>query len=402
MTRRRCAGAACILAAVSWGCGDGSPGASTVQVRDSAGVRIVESGAARWRAGEGWRVSAEPTLSLGEGGADAPDFSRIVGVYRLAGGGLAVVDGGTDQVHAFDPGGALVGSWGREGDGPGEFRRMRAAGARGDTVWVYDAGTRRITFVGARSGGGFRVAPLSVGGGGMGAAGWLDDGSLVFVSDMLYTSVPADRPPAGFQRFRASYVKVDPTGEGRDTLLVADGSERVLQYGDNSIEIFRPLFGRSASQAVAGGRLFYGDQATWEIRGYGADGTLQEVIRRTGVDLGLTDAAYQAAVERRVADAPPEARPGLRALYRSQERPAERPAYGVFLPDAEGDLWVQDFSVNGDAPTWSVFDPDGVWLGTVDFPEGFRPAEIGEDEVLGVWKDDLDVEHARVYGLERG
>jgi hypothetical protein len=38
---------------------------------------------------------------------------------------------------------------------------------------------------------------------------------------------------------------------------------------------------------------------------------------------------------------------------------------------------------------------------TVELPVGLDPTHIGNDFVLGTWKDDVDVEHVRLYGLDR-
>ena len=49
-----------------------------------------------------------------------------------------------------------------------------------------------------------------------------------------------------------------------------------------------------------------------------------------------------------------------------------------------------------------VFRPDGVYLGTVQLPHDLAVQEIGEDHVLGIATDDLDIRYVRVYGLDRG
>ena len=50
---------------------------------------------------------------------------------------------------------------------------------------------------------------------------------------------------------------------------------------------------------------------------------------------------------------------------------------------------------------WSVFDREGRWLGSVETPAGLSVREIGEDYLLGTWKDDVGVEHVRVHRLDR-
>ena len=51
-----------------------------------------------------------------------------------------VLDRRATQVHRFDESGTLLGSFGRRGEGPGEFRRPAAIASRGDTVFVLDGG----------------------------------------------------------------------------------------------------------------------------------------------------------------------------------------------------------------------------------------------------------------------
>ena len=49
-----------------------------------------------------------------------------------------------------------------------------------------------------------------------------------------------------------------------------------------------------------------------------------------------------------------------------------------------------------------MFDSEGLYLGVVETPPRFRIYEIGSDYLLGGWKDDLDVDHVRMYELVKG
>jgi hypothetical protein len=77
------------------------------------------------------------------------------------------------------------------------------------------------------------------------------------------------------------------------------------------------------------------------------------------------------------------------------------PFYQAALADAEGNLWVQDFSPGEPPAGWSVFDPEGRFLGAVAMPDRFRPQQIGDDFILGVARDELDVERVQLYALEK-
>ena len=84
--------------------------------------------------------------------------------------------------------------------------------------------------------------------------------------------------------------------------------------------------------------------------------------------------------------------------------------------DAVGNLWVEPYSLPGaDVAPFQVYTPDGTWLGTVAMPPGLSleagglrtgtgsksAFEIGDDYILGVWRDELDVEYVRLYALEK-
>ena len=77
-----------------------------------------------------------------------------------------------------------------------------------------------------------------------------------------------------------------------------------------------------------------------------------------------------------------------------------RPPIVGLLVDSEGYLWVAD---RKDPATseWSVFDPAGRWLGTLEVPLK-RVEWIGEDLILGVNEDaDTGVEVVEGYRLSR-
>ena len=82
--------------------------------------------------------------------------------------------------------------------------------------------------------------------------------------------------------------------------------------------------------------------------------------------------------------------------------PDTKAAYTYLHTDAEGDVWLGTSGPDRRIPaSWMVFTPEGRFLGTVPFPDSFRVLAFGSSSVLGVWTDDVDVEHVRVYAIEK-
>jgi hypothetical protein len=46
-----------------------------------------------------------------------------------------------------------------------------------------------------------------------------------------------------------------------------------------------------------------------------------------------------------------------------------------------------------------VYGSDGRMRGALELPADFTVSEIGADYVLGIWRDELDVQHVRLYRI---
>lgn len=83
------------------------------------------------------------------------------------------------------------------------------------------------------------------------------------------------------------------------------------------------------------------------------------------------------------------------------------PAYAGFIHDAAGNLWVENYRRAWEEESrWTVFTPEGVMLGSLELPRGLvlvsgwvEIGQIGNHYVLGVMRDELDVERVVSYRL---
>lgn len=91
-----------------------------------------------------------------------------------------------------------------------------------------------------------------------------------------------------------------------------------------------------------------------------------------------------------------------RRSWEAMPRRETYPAYRSFTGDAVGNLWVRDFLPPDDERgIWTVLDSEGRAVGKVETPLGLRIFEIGDDYILGVMRDELDVEWLQLYALNK-
>jgi hypothetical protein len=372
-----------------------APPAASV-ARDSAGVRVVENARAADETGAAWSLG-EAVVDVG--GGPEGDFFNVVGGALLPDGGFAVGVGGLAQVRFYDAPGGLRATLGGPGDGPEEFRLMGAlGGVGGDTVWVYDYGAARLSLLTPADGFVRSVTLTPPLGAGM-VLGKRADGSVI-VAQMWGT--PGGTEAEGLVRDPAVYARYGPDGVLLDTIGLFPGREVLHRLEDGRMTMVAVPFARVASHALLGDDLVVGDQVRREIAIVAVDGANTTLIRWAGPSLGITAHDVEAWKEGVLTSAAESERPSLRAYLSEIPFPDVRPAYGRILTDAEGAIWVADPTFPGeDARAWQVFDAGGRWLGAVRVPERFRLLDVGRDRVLGVARDELDVERIEVRRLER-
>lgn len=84
-----------------------------------------------------------------DGNDDLVSFSFIRDLVPMRDGSVVVAEPRENRLRQFAADGALRGTFGRGGAGPGEFRSIRGIGLVGDSIWVLDVSLRRTTWLGS-------------------------------------------------------------------------------------------------------------------------------------------------------------------------------------------------------------------------------------------------------------
>jgi hypothetical protein len=372
-------------------------------VRDSAGITIVENAAPKWAPGEAWTLSAEPLVIGSLDGPPEYQLFNVAAAIRLPDGRILLGNSGSGELRYFDATGKYLKSVGRLGDGPGEYRGIEGIELSGDSLLVIDRLLGRVSVLDVE--GMFaRDFPIPLPRTMRGPSGRFGDGTLLFggIDLMLDGGGPAE----GRRRDPMRYFRVSTEGQMLDTVGVFDGPERVTQVssqgGRTAIRLLFVSFGPVFTIRAHGDGLIAALGKSYELSFLRADGSLNRLVRRSHTPEPVTDADLRSYTElrRRQAIARGDASNNdqvdpLTAEFFS--------AYGPVVLDALGNAWVSDYRHpwKEGALAWSVFDAEGTWLGEVRLPDKLRILEIGGDYLIALLRDDLDVEYAHVYQIDK-
>lgn len=369
---------------------------TTFTVTDSAGVEIVTSTGALWSDGSGWRVDTTPNLSIGTFGGD-PEYElfNVSGAVRFEDGTIGVVNTGSHEVRFYDAAGRYLRAIGREGEGPGEFRRpSRAFPLAGDSVAVWDSRLRRMSVF---DGQGTFTRSFSLGGGGQSYSVGAVSGRTL----LAMTSIRFGRDaPAGARRDSSLSVLFDLDGDSLSTLGRFPAVDRFIRATGTGMTVARALFGRSTYRAAYGESWFVATNDAYVIDELDSEGTLVRSIRRAVAPVEVTSAMIDREIEVHLSSMDEQFQKMLAPLYAEMPKPRVLPSYGGLEVDPGGNLWVRHYgTVANPVYARTVFDPSGRMLGDIEFPPGLSVYEIGEDYVLGRWRDDMDIEFVRLHSL---
>ena len=343
--------------------------------------------------------------------ADDHDLSVISWVAVSSDGSIAVGQRHDAHIRFFDARGVPLGKFGRDGEGPGEFRSVSLYGWVSDTLWVADASTRRVTLISparklTRT---FRF-PAGIQSGAPGEAeamkyvsvtprGMLSDGSLLVFTNMLMGGTkPAWVRDAGdhanwvvktaedgkFKGFVAAVARAESCG-------VSGRNEGGGNWGVGIPFCARPHW----SIAPDGNRLVLAAQPR-ESPGASAVYTITSISPLGDTVLVRQFRYAPIAINKRVADS---TRTAFRAYVARQLPPAAAravddmrlpsvyPAVKSIVAGRDGTTWIERWTPPGDH-VWHVLDASGNMAVAVALPPNVTLQTASRDAIWGIETDD--------------
>ena len=375
-----------------------TPNDVPIQIEDSAGVRVVTY--------EGTPATTAPfhlaTEPRYRHGANPGDYTfQLVNVGRLfPDGGAVVADRENGELVVLRPDGRTHEVLARQGEGPGEVIYPYSMFVLGqDSVLVPDNRLSRLTlFVGdsvARITSLPRAAHLGVAG--IGASGEL----------LLKNRYPAVYRTVLENEWLPGHMSLLDTETGAiDTVASYDNWPGVPPgLPTNPIRALGEV-------TVAAGHFVQTRSDRPEITWRLPDGTVTRIMRWRPERTLLTEEllepveAYDRMMgrmnygvsEARLEELVQEGMSWYRAML---GRPM--PLFGIPFADADGNVWLPSYRMTypEEGSPYTVISPDGEWLGQVVTPPRFRILDVTGGLVLGVLRDEMDVESVAVYEVVR-
>ncbi|MDX2263026.1 MAG: hypothetical protein SFU84_15140 [Gemmatimonadales bacterium] len=359
------------VAASAIACGGQDNPQPQVLRTDSAGIEIVYSPAP---AGED-TIDTGPLWRFGDGATSdgvTASLQNFDDVVASSTGLILLADPMNHVVVALDSRGKLRWRFGREGEGPGEFKGSFSIAAVADTAFVLEFGTRRLTAIGPE-GKLLRVVPVTWNAPNVTLAGSSDDGRLLLASRHLLG------PEPGINRDSVALAWLDTDG-GLGAPL--QGSAR---YGNFDFVMkstgpnIRPqAYGPTGSVTSNAGGLYHADGVLPEVHHRDVTGRLVRILRWSLAPRAVTEAdrvAYAEAERSRPMDSFRKIQ--LEEWLAHATWPASMPATGQLTAALDGRLIVAaECAASARHCAWYEFDPRGQWSRTLWLPARARHAAI--------------------------
>ena len=364
---------------------------------DSAGVRIYDNHYSSHPLH--WKPLADPGEFAHIGTPDAGEpFFEVRDIALLDNDRMAVAE--ESHVRIMTLAGREAVSVGRDGEGPREFRNIVGiARLAGDSILVLDNRLMRLSVFDAagrlaettrlETEGNERLWGLHV----------VDDGTVIVGTAWSARLLGGNRSP-GRRRLPYRAFRYERTGELSDVVGPLPGTEVVVGRAGEATTLGIAPFAHRTTIGVSGQLLYLGTADEFEILVTRLDAGPVAVIRLGPIDLAIDEREIEEWINRRVAQLPfPAREAAFRRNMAQAEQPRQRPAFERLVVSGEGDVWIKEFA--GDSRRevlWHIMSgTNGRYCGSLSLPAAFRLMDIRDGRLAGVWEDAMEVEYVRVY-----
>ncbi len=347
------------------GCGSSDPGMTdrtSVKVDTLASGEIViqNAGVPLWGSDEGWEVVEE--MRYGSGiGEDTVLFGQIASFDVDMQGHLYVLDRQSQEIHIFDPDGALIRTVGGKGGGPGEFESAVSVDvSRTGEIWVTEMVEGTLTVLDS-DGNYQRTQQLNTVGrfyivypGGFDRMGRYN--ALIF-------SQEGEDVEELLVRFDEGTIPIDTIAVPKSP-VEAELFELVSDDGRSRTTVTIPNQGSFDWDFALNGSLWTLYTGTYELTEMTTDGKVIrraikdfEPIRVTSAELEQIRQGYSWFIDEG----------GVVDMNRI---PRQKPVVQSFFSDEEGNLWVLRTETSPEEANrlFDIFSAEGYFLGEIHLP----------------------------------
>ncbi len=380
-------------------CGSDTEPAVDRVVEDSAGVRIVTLSATPDMAAP-FALAPEPLYRHGAGAGDYM-FSSVWRGILLGDGSAAIFDARNSELVLLNPDGTFHSVLAPAGEGPREVKAVTSMFAVGqDSILVEDFLNARFTLF-VKGSVARTVSTRGPINDGLRSRGMDASGGMLMSSGSYMRGFPEEWLPGHMVRFDLDTGVAD---------TVAKYDYVPFHPPEGTPENPFKHFGIAGA---AGGEFLYGRTDTPELIWRRPDGSVRQIVRwepdpvyPTAEHWDIFAAELRETAPRHNPHAQTEE--AIEELVTSMlgryelEPDVPLPLFTTPRGDDEGRIWLGDFVVayaRAITSSYRILSAEGQWLGRVDLPEGLRVLDIAGERVLGVMKDEMEVESAVVYEL---
>lgn len=310
-------------------------------------------------------------------------------------GKLLVVDGMTRELLSFDPETGTSQTLLTRGEGPKELSNPRNSWVLGDTLFIYDSGTRKV--IGVSASGDLLLdqrmrIPIPVG-----ELRSLSDGGWLLVPRFRFTNEATGLPG----RDTLSYFTTARDFSSPSRLATTPGimGDRITIEGRNYHRLapFSPF----PKAMVWGECTFIGvtDQAHLRVfSSGGSERSRVDLARRTARPV---DDVLKASFVNALVDLVSEnEQAGFRRAADDLSFPSVLPGFITFQIDPRGLLWIQEYDPFEFSDTWLIQTLDGSVVQELHLPMKLEVHQIGNDFIVGSGRDEQGRPFVVLLGLE--